>query len=102
VRVAQGLAAAANEDEETANEHFREALELLERRRIAVFDLAEARLAWAHVLRRFGDEASAQLQFEQARETFAPMGARVLVAEIDAALAEPAGGAAARSPATGS
>src|SRR5207245_133013 len=99
VLLAQGSVAAAERDDIKANERFRTALELLERQRLAVFDEAEARIVWARALRHFGDAASAQVELERARETFARMGARVLLAEIDEELALLASGAGTAGPA---
>src|SRR5439155_22569594 len=99
VRLAQGSVAAAEADAETANERFGEALELLEQQRLAVFDVAEARIAWARALRGFGDAAGARAELERARETFARMNARILLAEIDEELTLLASGAGAAGPA---
>jgi multidrug resistance efflux pump len=98
VRLAQGSVAAAEGDAEVTTARFEEALELLERQRLAVFDLAEARVAWARALRRFGHGVAARAQLEQARETFALMNAPVLLAEIDGQLSELAGGTGVPAP----
>ncbi len=99
VRLAQGSVAAARFDPTAARERFRAALGLLEQQRLAVFDLAEARVAFARALRRLGDEAGARRELKRARETFAEMDARALLAEIDAELAALAGGAGTAGPA---
>jgi len=98
VRVAQGTVAVAEGDVEITTARFEEALELLEQQRLAVFDLAEARMAWARALHHFGADDPARVQLEQARETFALMDARVLLAEIDGQLTALVNGAGAPAP----
>jgi ATP/maltotriose-dependent transcriptional regulator MalT len=98
VRLAQGSVAVAEGDAEVTTARFEEALELLEQQRLAVFDLAEARIAWARALHHFGEDDAARVQLEQARETFALMDAPVLLAEIDRQLSEVLSGAGAPAP----
>jgi ATP/maltotriose-dependent transcriptional regulator MalT len=98
VGLAHGSVAAAAGSAEVATTRFEEALDLLGQQRLAVFDLAEARMAWARALHHFADDDGARVQLEQARETFASMDAAVLLAEIDALLAELVSGAGAPAP----
>ena len=80
--VAEGLTAAASERRDTVLEAFGEALRLLEEQQL-VIDLAEARVAFARALLKFGDAEQAQAQLAHARETFEQISAPNLIAEID-------------------
>jgi len=80
--VAEGIAAAASDLRDPALEAFREALRLLEEQQL-VIDLAEARVAFARALSKFGEAEQAQAQLAHARETFEQIGAPNLIAEID-------------------
>jgi hypothetical protein len=100
VTLAQASVAEAKGDAVAACSSFDEALALLEQRRVAL-DLAEARIAFARALRRFGDADGARSQLERAAAALADVDARLLLDAIDGELAELAGGApAARGPAT--
>ena len=76
-----------------ACECFVEALRLLDQQRMPL-EAGEARVSYAHALRRLGDEPGAETELRSARVTLSRLGARGLVEEIDrelAALTEGAG-----------
>jgi tetratricopeptide (TPR) repeat protein len=96
VALAEAAVAAAERDRDRALARFRLALSLLEEQGLRV-DLAEARIAFARVLRDLGQLDGARNEFGRAREIFARMDAIGMVAEIDRELAEMAKGPAARA-----
>jgi tetratricopeptide (TPR) repeat protein len=93
--LAEAIAASASGEQSAATTSFTEALRLLEEQQL-LLDLAEARIMLARSLRTFGDVAGARTELERARATFAGMGARTPLDEIDrelTALTEGAGSA---------
>ena len=82
--LAEAMTASSAEDARTG---FKSAIEALAARCFPI-DLADARLCYAQVMRRLGDEEEAQRQFLAARADFQAMGAEALVKRIDRALSE--------------
>jgi len=80
--LAEAIVATAGGEQSTAATAFSEALRLLEEQQLLT-DLAEARVVLARSLRVFGDVAGARTELERARATFAGMGARTPLDEID-------------------
>lgn len=97
LRIAEGLVAAAHDEQLGALKSFTEALTLLEELKLLT-DLGDARIAFAGVLRSFGDHVAARAELERARNVFAPMEALAPLAEIERELAELAVGAGADGP----
>jgi tetratricopeptide (TPR) repeat protein len=97
VALAEAAVAAAERDRERALARFRLALSLLEEQGLRV-DLAEARIAFARVLRDLGQIDGARNEFGRAREIFAGMDAIGMIAEIDRDLAVIAKGPATPAP----
>jgi tetratricopeptide (TPR) repeat protein len=95
--LAEASVATADGERAGAVTRFDEALTLLREQRLLT-DLGEARLAFARALRSFGDDADARVELERAREEFARMDARELVAQIDRELAEAVAGADGAGP----
>jgi class 3 adenylate cyclase/tetratricopeptide (TPR) repeat protein len=95
--LAQASVATADGERVGAVAHFDEALSLLREQRLLT-DLGEARIAFARALRSFGDRADAEAELERAREEFARMDAREIVAQIDRELAEAVAGADGAGP----
>ena len=95
--LAEAIVATAALEQAAATTSFAEALRLLEEQQL-VIDLAEARIALARSLRTFGDVAGARTELERARATFAGMGARTLLDEIDRELAVLTAGAGGAGP----
>jgi tetratricopeptide (TPR) repeat protein len=93
VRLAGALVLAAEGDRTGTCEHFEEALELFEQQGLAI-ELAEARIAYARVLRDFGDERLAREQLERARSELDVIGATRVVEQLDGELAKLAVGPA--------
>jgi predicted ATPase len=94
VLLAEALVAAAEGTRDDAVGKFEEALPLLREQRLMT-DLAEARIEFARVLRRFGEVERAERELRLARESLAGTDARGLLSSIDRELTE--GG---NSPAT--
>jgi class 3 adenylate cyclase/tetratricopeptide (TPR) repeat protein len=92
LRLAEASVATADGERAGAVARFDEALRLLREQRLLT-DLGEARVAFARALRTFGEHADARAELERAREEFAQMDARELVAQIDRELAEEVTGA---------
>jgi tetratricopeptide (TPR) repeat protein len=92
LRLAQASVATADGERAGAVARFDEALRLLREQRLLT-DLGEARVAFARALRTFGEQVDSRAEFERAREEFAQMDARELVAQIDRELAEEITGA---------
>jgi hypothetical protein len=84
--------ATADGERASAVAHFDEALGLLRDQRLLT-DLGEARIAFARALRTFGEHEDARTELQRARDEFARMDARALVAQIDRELAEEVTGA---------
>jgi class 3 adenylate cyclase/tetratricopeptide (TPR) repeat protein len=82
VAVADALVATARENKTVALQCFAEAIGMLAAQESPI-PLAETRVSYARALRRFGDEEASRAELKRARATFAGMGARALVAEID-------------------
>ena len=98
LRLAQASVAEGEGNAAAAGARFAEALTLLEQRRVPL-DLAEARIAFARALRRFGDVNAARMQLERAAAALAGVDAQLLLDRVDCELAELASGArAARGP----
>jgi class 3 adenylate cyclase/tetratricopeptide (TPR) repeat protein len=95
--LAQASVATADGERVGAVARFDEALSLLREQRLLT-DLGEARIAFARALRSFGDQDDAQAELERAREEFARMDAREIVAQIDRELAEAVAGADGAGP----
>ena len=83
--IAEAIVATASGEATSASTAFAEALRLLDGQKLQL-DLGEARMELAHSLRSFGDVRGARTELELARATFARMGARAVVAEIDVQL----------------
>jgi class 3 adenylate cyclase/tetratricopeptide (TPR) repeat protein len=92
LRLAEASVATADGERAGAIARFDEALRLLREQRLLT-DLGEARVAFARALRTFGEHKDARAELERAREEFARMDARELVAQIDRELAEAVTGA---------
>jgi class 3 adenylate cyclase/tetratricopeptide (TPR) repeat protein len=71
-----------------ADEHFAEALALLEQAQLPL-DLGEARVAYGRALRRLGEDDRGKTELLHARDDLARMGARGLVDQIEHELASP-------------
>jgi tetratricopeptide (TPR) repeat protein len=97
VGLAEASIAAAEGDRDTVIARFQLAIGLLEEQRLRV-DLAEARLAFARLLRDLGLVEGARAEFGRARTVFAGMDALGMVAEIDRDLADMTRGPAAPAP----
>jgi class 3 adenylate cyclase/tetratricopeptide (TPR) repeat protein len=97
LRLAEASVATADGERAGAVARFDEALRLLREQRLLT-DLGEARVAFARALRTFGEHADARAELERAREEFAQMDARELVAQIDRELAEEITGADGTGP----
>jgi class 3 adenylate cyclase/tetratricopeptide (TPR) repeat protein len=82
VAVADALVATARENKTVALQCFAEAIGMLAAQESPI-PLAETRVSYARALRRFGDEEASRAELKRARATFAGMGARALVAEVD-------------------
>jgi class 3 adenylate cyclase/tetratricopeptide (TPR) repeat protein len=95
--LAQASVATADGERVGAVARFDEALRLLREQRLLT-DLGEARIALARALRTFGETADARAELERAREEFARMDARELVAQIDRELVEMVTGADGAGP----
>ena len=98
VEIASALVAAERHDRDQTLAGYSSALARFEELR-APIELAETRICFAGALTRFGDIAAARAQLEQARDTFATIGADGLVRAIEADLREPAGEAGIADPA---
>ena len=98
--LARASVATADSERGDAVAHFDEALRLLREQRLLT-DLGEARIAFARALRTFGEHGDAQAELQRARDEFARMDARELVAQIDRELAQEMTGADGVGPATG-
>ena len=98
LRLAQASVATADGERAGAVARFDEALGLLRDQRMLT-DLGEARIALARALRSFGETADARAELERAREEFARMDARELVAQIDRELVQTVTGADGVGPA---
>ena len=83
--IAEAIVATASGEATSASTAFAEALRLLDGQKLQL-DLGEARMELARSLRSFGDVRGARTELELARATFARMGARAVVAEIDVQL----------------
>jgi tetratricopeptide (TPR) repeat protein len=92
LRLAEASVATADGERAGAVARFDEALQLLREQRLLT-DLGEARLAFARALRTLGEHEDARAELERAREEFAQMDARELVAQIDRELADEVTGA---------
>jgi class 3 adenylate cyclase/tetratricopeptide (TPR) repeat protein len=92
LRLAEASVATADGERASAVAHFDEALGLLRDQRLLT-DLGEARIAFARALRTFGEHEDARTELQRARDEFARMDARALVAQIDRELAEEVTGA---------
>jgi class 3 adenylate cyclase/tetratricopeptide (TPR) repeat protein len=90
--LAEAAVATADGERAGAVARFDEALRLLRDQRLLT-DLGEARLAFARALRTLGDADDARAELQRARDEFARMDARELVAQIDRELAEEVTGA---------
>jgi class 3 adenylate cyclase/tetratricopeptide (TPR) repeat protein len=97
--LARASVATADSHQGDAVAHFDEALRLLREQRLLT-DLGEARIAFARALRSFGEHDDARAELERAREEFARMDARELVAQIDRELAQAVTGADSVGPVT--
>lgn len=84
--IAEGFAAGAEGNEAALRDLFMRAMPMIEQQSYSI-DLGEVRIAFARALIEFGDTETARQQLHLARETFAPMGATGLLAEIDRELA---------------
>lgn len=84
--IAEGFAAGAEGNEAALRDLFMRAMPMIEQQSYSI-DLGEVRIAFARALIEFGDTETARQQLHLARETFAPMGATGLLAEIDRGLA---------------
>jgi predicted ATPase/class 3 adenylate cyclase len=80
--IAQAIVATESGESTAAATAFAEALRLMEDQELQL-DLGEARIELARSLRSFGDVHGARTELERARATFARMGARAVVADID-------------------
>jgi len=80
--IAEAIVATASGEATSASTAFAEALRLLDGQKLQL-DLGEARMELARSLRSFGDVRGARTELELARATFARMGARAVVTEID-------------------
>jgi urease accessory protein UreF len=80
--IAEAIVATASGEATSASTAFAEALRLLDGQKLQL-DLGEARMELARSLRSFGDVRGARTELELARATFARMGARAVVADID-------------------
>jgi class 3 adenylate cyclase/tetratricopeptide (TPR) repeat protein len=85
--VAEAIVATAGAESTTAATAFAEALRLMEEQELAI-DVGETRIELARSLRAFGDLGGARTELERARASFARMGARGVVEQIDRELAE--------------
>jgi hypothetical protein len=101
VGLAQASVAEAEGNASVTTACYTEALALLEPRRVAL-DVADARIAFARALRRFGDDAGARTQLQLAAEALAGVDARLLLETIDRELTELASGAGTAGPAAAS
>jgi class 3 adenylate cyclase/tetratricopeptide (TPR) repeat protein len=87
VLLAEASVAAADGERVEAESRFAEAFDLLEQQHLHL-DLGEARLAFARVLRGFGESSRARDELTRARGLVDSLGAAALVEEIDRELAE--------------
>ena len=99
LRLAEAAVATAFGENLGALKSFTEAISLLEEQKL-LSDLADARLAFAKSLRRFGDHVASRAELERARNIFAPMEASGPLAEIERELTELAVGAGVADPHT--
>jgi len=97
--LARASVATADSERVDAVAHFDEALRLLREQRLLT-DLGEARIAFARALRSFGEHDDARAELQRARDEFARMDARELVAQIDRELAQAVTGADGAGPVT--
>ena len=81
--MAEGFAAAAEGEQDTARQRFSQALPVIDELGNRM-EAGESRLMFARLLARWGDTIAAADQLERARESFAQVGATATVAEIDA------------------
>jgi class 3 adenylate cyclase/tetratricopeptide (TPR) repeat protein len=97
--VAEGFAAAAASDADTARERFETAIAALDEQGMAT-DAAEARIGFGRVLLRFGDQAAARTALGRALDVFLANGATATVTDVETLLAGTTEGASTAPSAT--